>query len=61
MIGAIGAKKTHNTAQKDAFIEREGVAAYGKWHLGIHSDECRDFGTIYSFPYGDFEKVMLRA
>jgi hypothetical protein len=43
--------------RENAFIERHGMAEYGKWHLGI--DETLDAANKgrYKFPYRDFEKV----
>ena len=39
------------------FIETHGFAEYGKWHLGIDSEEPEGNKGRYTFPYGDFSKV----
>jgi hypothetical protein len=40
-----------STQRENAFIERHGMAEYGKWHLGI--DETLDVANEgrYKFPY----------
>jgi hypothetical protein len=43
--------------EENAFIDGQGWAEYGKWHLGVDEDEDRDTKERYSFPYGDFTKV----
>jgi hypothetical protein len=43
--------------QENAFIEREGWDAYGRWHLGVDDEMKPDTKGHYKFPYGDFEKV----
>lgn len=46
-----------DAATADAFIERHGYAAYGRWHLGIDPGADPETKAAYSFPYGDFEDV----
>ena len=42
---------------ENRFIERHGMAEYGKWHLGIDDEKSRGTKARYTFPYGDFSKV----
>ena len=42
---------------ENRFIERHGMAEYGKWHLGIDDEKSRGTKARYKFPYGDFSKV----
>ena len=44
-------------AEENAFIERHGFGAYGKWHLGINDEKGEDTKGRYEFPYGDFVNV----
>lgn len=46
-----------STRQENAYIQEHGFAEYGKWYLGIDTDEDEDSKGRYRFPYGDFEKV----
>ncbi|GAA1480812.1 hypothetical protein GCM10009624_12520 [Gordonia sinesedis] len=39
------------------FIDREGWAAYARWHLGIRRDANAETKRAYSFPYGNFRDV----
>jgi hypothetical protein len=43
--------------EENAFIEREGWKAYGRWHLGCDGRESEETKQAYSFPFGDFRKV----
>jgi hypothetical protein len=43
-------------ADENRFIESHGLAAYGRWHLGVDDAAGASKGR-YRFPYGDFEKV----
>ncbi|MDB5480780.1 MAG: hypothetical protein JWO83_1833 [Caulobacteraceae bacterium] len=43
-------------ADENRFIESHGLAAYGRWHLGV-DDEAGASKGRYKFPYGDFENV----
>ncbi len=45
------------TEQENGFIKDHGFAEYGKWYLGINTDEGEDTKGRYEFPYGDFERV----
>jgi hypothetical protein len=45
------------TDEENAFIEREGIAEFAKWHLGEDSDATEGTKGRYSFPYGDFKKL----
>jgi hypothetical protein len=42
---------------ENEFIKKHGFGEYGKWYLGIDTDEDEDNKERYKFPYGDFEKV----
>jgi hypothetical protein len=43
-------------ADENRFIERHGLEAYGRWHLGV-DDGAEARKGRYKFPYGDFENV----
>jgi hypothetical protein len=43
--------------QENAFIAEHGLGEYGKWYLGIDTEEDPERKSRYRFPYGDFEKV----
>lgn len=45
-----------STKQENRFLEQHGFAEYGKWYLGIDSEQDEDNKGHYKFPYGDFEK-----
>jgi hypothetical protein len=44
------------SAEND-FIDAQGFAEYGKWHLGIDDEADEDTKRRFEFPYGDVEKV----
>jgi hypothetical protein len=46
-----------SAADENDFVEKNGWAAYGLWHLGVDDDETPDTKAYYKFPYGDFKKV----
>jgi hypothetical protein len=46
-----------STQEENDFIERHGIAAFAKWHLGINSERPVDTKGHYEFPYGDFRNV----
>ena len=46
-----------STQEENDFIERHGIEAYRKWHLGINDERPEDTKGRYEFPYGDFRKV----
>src|SRR6202030_4168801 len=46
-----------STQDENEFIKKHGFGEYGKWHLGIDTDEDEDNKRRYKFPYGDFENV----
>ena len=46
-----------STKQENRFLEQHGFAEYGKWYLGIDTEQDEDNKGHYKFPYGDFEKV----
>ena len=43
--------------QENAFIERQGIAQYARWHLGLDDEQDESRKGRYKFPYGDFENV----
>jgi hypothetical protein len=43
--------------EENRFIERHGMAEFGKWHLGIDDSKSAETKEHYEFPYGDFRKV----
>jgi hypothetical protein len=45
-----------NAAAENRFIERHGLQAYGRWHLGVDEEAGAGKGR-YEFPYGDFLNV----
>ncbi|SDM32630.1 hypothetical protein SAMN05421823_11295 [Catalinimonas alkaloidigena] len=46
-----------STDQENTFIDREGMEAFGKWYLGIETDQADQNKGHYKFPYGDFKRV----
>ena len=46
-----------SAARENEFIRRHGWREYGKWHLGVESQEDEETKARYKFPYGDFTKV----
>ena len=43
--------------EENKYIEKNGIEEYGKWYLGIDTDENKDNKGRYKFPYGDFKRV----
>ena len=43
--------------EENKYIEKNGMDEYGKWYLGIDTDENEDNKGRYKFPYGDFKRV----
>ena len=43
--------------QENDFIAQHGFGEYGKWHLGIDTEEAEETKARYKFPYGDFVNV----
>jgi hypothetical protein len=46
-----------SASDENAFLEKHGFAAYGKWYLGIDKDRPEDTKGRYGFPYGDFQRI----
>lgn len=46
-----------DTDQQDAFIEEQGMEAYGLWHLGMRPEYSEGTKERYSFPYGNYKDV----
>ncbi|SRR6266567_6401496 len=42
---------------ENRYLQAHGFGAYGKWYLGIETEEDEENKGRYKFPYGDFEKV----
>jgi hypothetical protein len=42
---------------ENEYIKEHGFGEYGKWYLGIDTEEDEDTKERYKFPYSDFEKV----
>jgi hypothetical protein len=43
--------------EENEYIEGHSFEEYGKWYLGIDTDEKEDTKGRYKFPYSDFAKV----
>ena len=46
-----------STDEENAFIDKEGMAEFAKWHLGEDTDKTEGTKGRYLFPYGDFQKL----
>ena len=42
---------------ENEYLKAHGFGEYGKWYLGIDTDEDEENKGRYKFPYSDFEKV----
>ena len=42
---------------ENEYLKAHGFGEYGKWYLGIDTEEDEDNKGRYKFPYGDFDKV----
>lgn len=45
------------TEEQNRFIDAEGMALYGDWHLGKNPEDNPDRKEAYSFPYGNYQNV----
>ena len=43
--------------EENEYSRAHGFGDYGKWYLGIDTDEDEETKGRYTFPYGDFERV----
>jgi hypothetical protein len=43
--------------EENEYIEENGFEEFGKWYLGVDTDENEDTKGRYKFPYSDFAKV----
>jgi hypothetical protein len=43
--------------EENKYIEEHGFEEYGKWYLGVDTDEKEDTKGRYKFPHSDFVKV----
>ena len=43
--------------EENEYIEENGFGEFGKWYLGVDTDEKEDTKGRYKFPYSDFAKV----
>lgn len=46
-----------SSEEENKYIEKNGIKNYGKWYLGVDTDENEDTKGRYKFPYGDFSRV----
>ena|ERR1700754_3483001 len=46
-----------STNDENEYIKQHDIAEYGKWYLGIDTDEKENTKQHYKFPYSDFAKV----
>lgn len=46
-----------STDDNNAFIDKNGMAEYAKWHLGEDTEAAEGTRGRYLFPYGDFKKL----
>ncbi len=46
-----------SAADENAYIEANGIEAYGRWHLAVDDEVGREAKGHYKFPYGDFTNV----
>jgi hypothetical protein len=46
-----------SAAEENKYIEKNGIEEYGKWYLGIDTDENKGNKGRYKFPYSDFKRV----
>jgi hypothetical protein len=44
-------------ARENQYIDAHGFEEYGKWYLGINTDQDENTKGHYEFPYGDFDSV----
>lgn len=50
-----------STDEENAYIEREGYAGYGAWHLAVDPDASEETKGRYAFPFGDLARVNRAA
>ena len=43
--------------EENEYIQENGFEEFGKWYLGVDTDEKEDTKGRYKFPYSDFTKV----
>jgi hypothetical protein len=43
--------------EENEYIKKYNFDEYGKWYLGVDTDEKEDTKGRYKFPYSDFAKV----
>ena len=53
--------KKPDAAAEQRFVEEYGYDSYGKWHLGINTDDGPQTRDAYSLPIGNFRKVVRSA
>ncbi|GHO48882.1 hypothetical protein [Ktedonospora formicarum] len=46
-----------STEKENAYLQSHTVEEYGKWYLGVDTDEDADNKGRYKFPFSDFHKV----
>ena len=51
-----------SSEEENKYIEKNGIKDYGKWYLGVDTDENEDTKGRYKFPYSDFSRgTSLRS
>ena len=46
-----------STDEENAYMQAHGIKEYGKWYLGVDTDEDEENKGRYKFPYSDFHHV----
>lgn len=46
-----------STEEENAYLQTHSVEEYGKWYLGVDTDEAEGNKGRYKFPYSDFHNV----
>lgn len=46
-----------STDEENAYLQAHGIKEYGKWYLGVDTNEDEDNKGRYKFPYSDFARV----
>ena len=47
-----------DSKEENTYLEKHGYGEYSKWFLGIDSDESEHTKSRYSFPIGNFSKIL---
>ena len=46
-----------STEDSNAFIDKQGMEEYARWHLGEDTEKTEGTKGRYLFPYGDFSRL----